>query len=101
MPCEGHTMPVSWMEERSHIEKVTECARACIFARAHGAPWADPRRLRRAWLNSRVNLLPFRFDFGYGPVLDIGANAGDWAADLLALVPRLTLIAFEPSPGLA
>jgi FkbM family methyltransferase len=52
-------------------------------------------------LYGRFNLLPRDFDFSVGPVIDIGANAGDWTAALLRLVPGADVIAIEPSPELA
>lgn len=92
---------MTWIAQRSRRRKALECFRAARFAHAQGSPTTDPRRLRKAWLYGRFNLLPRDFDLRSGPILDVGANAGDWTAALLCLAPQADVLAFEPSPAIA
>lgn len=67
-------------------------ASAIRFARRHGvSPLVYP-----AGREANIDMLPDWVDPRTGVVLDIGANQGDWTANLLRVFPESTVIAAEP-----
>lgn len=70
--------------------------------------FADARRLRRergigylrapAARRVHLHLIPPWVDISAGLVVDLGANSGDWTADLLTAVPSARVLALEPYP---
>lgn len=90
---------MSHLAPRSNVRKTLECAQALRWSVRRGGPWrTDPRQVRNDWLNHRFNLLPESLDLTSGPVLDVGANKGEWTAALLRLVPAVEVVALEPAP---
>lgn len=92
---------MDWIADRPRSVKVREAVAALRFARKHGGSVRDPRAARRDHLYGRFHLLPRDVDLRAGLVLDVGANAGDWTAALLRLVPAARVLALEPAPDMA
>jgi FkbM family methyltransferase len=69
-------------------------AAAKRLARRHCVSPVRRRHTRAA----NLNMLPPWVDPRSGLVLDIGANEGDWTADVVRVFPGLRVIAAEPGP---
>lgn len=91
---------MSYQLPRSRVRKVGESVQAWRWSTLRGGPYlADPRRVRNDWLDQRLNLLPSTTVLTDGPVIDVGANIGDWTARVLRLVPGIReVVAIEPAP---
>jgi FkbM family methyltransferase len=64
--------------------------------RDHGVRFRRYRSARQA----RLNLVPGHVNIGSGLVVDLGANAGDWTANVCEALPNVRVLAVEPLPDL-
>jgi FkbM family methyltransferase len=48
-------------------------------------------------MSSRIGLVPKSVDLRGGPLIDVGANQGDWTAAALKVLPSARVIALEPA----
>ena len=68
--------------------------KAAELRRGHGIPYSKSLGARETLLH----LVPSWVDFQTKLVLDLGANAGNWTAGVVAAVPGARVLAVEPFP---
>lgn len=90
---------MSGLSRRARVEAFTPPAwkwarRAMSLKRERGVSLRAYRRARGA----RLDLLPQFVDLEAGLIVDLGANRGDWTADVLAALPASRILAVEPFP---
>jgi len=69
------------------------------------APWMryggrSRLAVHRALVSSRLGIVPASVDLLSGPLVDVGANVGDWTAAALAIAPTARVISVEPVANL-
>lgn len=69
---------------------------AIALHRHHGVAYRRYPQARRA----RLNLVPGHVDIDAGLVVDLGANAGNWTANVCEALPSAHVLAVEPLPSL-
>ena len=77
---------------------LTKASESIVTCRRWGHTPLHPIRASHALRESRLDLLPTSLAIPGGLIVDVGANVGDWTANILQVMPRAEVIAVEPSP---